>query len=81
MAKIGISEIRPPDETFWNKSGCYWETFPEAQQTKSIEFMTWIIFFVWNHVEIIWDEKDYSSFELNTLGPLCLWQCFLCLLI
>ena len=21
-------------------------------------------------------EKGYSSYGLNTLGPLCLWQCF-----
>ena len=30
----------------------------------------------WNQFEMILDEKDYLSFELNTLGPLCLWQCF-----
>ena len=30
----------------------------------------------WNQFESISDEKVYSSFELNTLGPLCLWQCF-----
>ena len=29
----------------------------------------------WNQFESISDEKVYSSFELNTLGPLCLWQC------
>ena len=26
--------------------------------------------------KIILAEKDYSSYGLNTLGPLCLWQCF-----
>ena len=31
----------------------------------------------WNHFEIILAEKDHSSYELNTLGPLCLWQCFM----
>ena len=30
----------------------------------------------WNKFEIISAEKDHSSFELNTLSPLCLWQCF-----
>ena len=31
----------------------------------------------WNQFEIILAEKDHSSYGLNTLGPLCLWQCFL----
>ena len=31
----------------------------------------------WNKFEIILAEKDHSSYGLNTLGPLCLWQCFL----
>ena len=31
----------------------------------------------WNWFEIILAEKVYSSYGLNTLGPLCLWQCFL----
>ena len=30
----------------------------------------------WNKFEIIMAEKDHSSYGLNTLGPLCLWQCF-----
>ena len=30
----------------------------------------------WNQFEIISAEKDYSSFELDTPGPLWLWQCF-----
>ena len=30
----------------------------------------------WNWFEIILAEKVYSSHGLNTLGPLCLWQCF-----
>ena len=30
----------------------------------------------WNWFEIILTAKVYSSYELNTLGPLCLWQCF-----
>ena len=32
--------------------------------------------FDWNKFEIILAEKDHSSYGLNTLGPLCLWQCF-----
>ena len=28
-------------------------------------------------IRIISAEKDYSSYGLNTLGPLCLWQCFI----
>ena len=30
----------------------------------------------WNWFEIILAEKLNSSYGLNTLGPLCLWQCF-----
>ena len=29
-----------------------------------------------NQFENILAEKDHSSYRLNTLGPLCLWQCF-----
>ena len=32
----------------------------------------------WNKFEIILAEKDHSSYGLNTLGPLCLWQCLSC---
>ena len=31
----------------------------------------------WNQFEIILAEKDHSSYGLNTLGPLCLWQCLI----
>ena len=30
----------------------------------------------WNQFANILAEKDHSSYGLNTLGPLCLWQCF-----
>ena len=52
------------------------ETLPEAQRTQGIESITWIVS-DWNQFEIILTEKDHSSYGLNTLGPLCLWQCFL----
>ena len=32
-----------------------------------------------NHFEMILAEKDFSSHGLNTLGPLCLWQCLILL--
>ena len=53
----------------------YPKTLPEAQRTQGIEFKTWIIFFIWNNFS--W--KVYSSYWLNTLGPLCLWQCLVLL--
>ena len=30
----------------------------------------------WNQFEIILAEQDHSGYGLNTLGTLCLWQCF-----
>ena len=30
----------------------------------------------WYELEILLAQRDYSSYGLNTLGPLCLWQCF-----
>ena len=35
----------------------------------------------WYQFKMILAEKDFSSYGLNTLGPLCLWQCFIFLLI
>ena len=47
----------------------------EAQRTQGIESMTWIIFST-DWICIQFSCKLNSSFRFNTLGPLCLWQCF-----
>ena len=46
-----------------------YKTLPEAQRTQGIESVTWIIFFSQDNFKLI-------LVRLNTLGPLCLWQCF-----
>ena len=44
---------------------------PEYQVHNLNHFSDWNLKF-----EIILTEKDHSSYVLNTLGPMCLWQCF-----
>ena len=48
------------------------ETFPEAQRTQGIDSVSWVI----SKVEMKTSCRDYSRYRVNTLGPLCLWQCF-----
>ena len=52
------------------------ETLPEAQRTQGIESETWIISEAKINIQIQFSQKGNSSYRLNTLGPLCLWQCF-----
>ena len=54
-------------QTLYYRFRMHTKTLPEAQRTQGIESITWIMFLA---------EKNHSSYGLNTLGPLCLWQCF-----
>ena len=58
------------------KNSNYIQTLPEAQRTQGIETVTWIFFFQLELIQIDFSQKSYSSYRLNTLGQLCLWQCF-----
>ena len=48
------------------------KTLPEAQQTQGIDSVSWVI----SWVEMKRSCRDYSRCGVNTLDPLCLWQCF-----
>ena len=47
------------------------KTLPEAQRTQGIDSVSWVI----SKVEMKTSCRDYLRYGVNTLGPLCLWQC------
>ena len=67
MAKIGTNASEN-----WGKK---LKTLPEAQRTQGIDSVSWVI----SKVEMKISCRDYLRYGVNTLGPLCLWQCFLLL--
>ena len=74
VAKIGTNKN---DATWWPKLELMQvkterETLPEAQRTQGIDSVSLVI----SKVEIKTSCRDYSRYGVNTLGPLCLWQCF-----
>ena len=53
------------------------KTLPEAQRTQGIESINLNGLFQPKYFQTDLSQKYDSSYRLNTLGPLCLWQCFL----
>ena len=62
-------QVMPPDKSFCEKN--------IARGTTDPGYWVYNLNHVsdWDQFEIILAEKDYSSYGLNTLGPLCLGQC------
>ena len=56
--------VHPVAKLATNASGAIW--WPNLQPIQEVSLKS-----IWNYSS--WD--IYSSYELNTLGPLCLWQC------
>ena len=71
-------QVKPPDKSFCEKKVL--KTLPEAQRTQGIESETWIISEAkMNTYKFISVKKTIQviDYRVNTLGPLCLWQCFM----
>ena len=49
------------------------QKLPEAQRTQGIESLTWFIF---STEFVLFVAAEILLVKLNTLGSLCLWQCF-----
>ena len=54
-----------------NASGTIWWTILQLCELRHL-----VVKFVTNASGILFSWRDNSSFRVNTLGPLCLWQCF-----
>ncbi len=57
----------PSGGQIWNQCKCYHLVTKFATNSSSA-----------SEIDLIYSSwKIYSSYEINTLGPLCLWQCYL----
>ena len=60
----------------WKHNQFTKKTLREAQRTQGIDSVSW----VFSKFEMKTSCRDYLRYGVNTLGPLCLWQCFIFML-
>ena len=68
------------ENTWTNAHNATWWPKLELIQVTSPGGQIWNQY-KWRHLQIDFCQKNDLGYRVNTLGPLCLWQCFLCIIL